>query len=230
MKKILPFLFIPALFSCSVNKMTREPASRISGFNFSQTSQVMATYALLPRGTNPEAGYAAYGFVLSPSSGQESRDKLAQLCYRMTENLNPDTDTDFPLPSRVPTYWLVRQQTESHSFCSTAIPDYDYERARDLTSAAGLKGSGPFLVAWQIPFNSQNQLEIDLGALTPEQMGDVVEWWKDKVVQSPSTWQEGYNFEILRWKLVAFINTRSDGILKAFTFIQDGQSIQLAAR
>ncbi|KHT60903.1 hypothetical protein RJ45_22945 [Photobacterium gaetbulicola] len=192
------------------------------------------TYDILPRGELPGDGHAAYGYVIARSSHPRDVETLRALCLAMSFVLNPDSGSGLPAVFRVPTYWPTVGPAGNGGFCGTAVENYDFSWGRDAAQLLGMGGHGPYLVAWESPFEEvtplSNKVVIDLGRLNDSQMAEVVSWWQDKAARSPLLWNDGIDFERFRLELNALIDTYGEGILKAFELFSGGSSIAVAAR
>ena len=217
-------------FSIASTKHIRSARMLPSGI---LTVRKSVTYDILPKGMQPNEGHAAYGYVIAKSSEPDELEKLNSLCLSMTQEYNLDGRSSRQERFRIPTYWPTIIDVRDSTFCNIAINNYDFAWGRDAIAKLDVVNRGPYLVAWEVPFDkvdsSSNRILIDLSRLNNDQMTDVVLWWEQKVAKNPLRWNSGIDTEFYRLEINAFIDTYGEGILAAFKLFSDGKSIAIAA-
>ena len=187
--------------------------------------------AYLKSGDIPPAGIGAYGvfaFHAKPTEPEMARYTMA--CQAFIAALAPQAT----LPSSVSTHdqmltiWPLDDPTAPEALadrCDYLLTHYDLFGAdtaiRDATVQGGkFDGEGPFLIGWS-PSDTRGVpgklvMVYDMsGYNSPDRFNYGFRFWKQKIVDHPELFRQGWNFEQMRLAIRDFANQYGAGILEA---------------
>ena len=179
----------------------------------------------------PPAGIGAYGvfaFHAKPTEPEMARYTMA--CQAFLAALAPQAS----LPASVSTHdqmltiWPLDDPTAPEALadrCDYLLTHYDLFAAdtaiRDATVQGGkFGGEGPFLIGWS-PSDTRGisgklVMVYDMsGYNSPDRFNYGFRFWKEKIVDHPEVFRQGWNFEQMRLAIRDFANQYGSGILQA---------------
>ena len=183
----------------------------------------------------PPADVGAYGVVVLQSKATAaSRAKLLMVCQSFIAHF-PRSETlpqAVPITDRMITIWPVDNPESDKARsddCDFAIDHYDLFAAESAIADAQhqharFDGTGPFLVGWS-PSNARGKpdqlvLVINMSAdNTQKSIDNHFLFWKNKIVQNPSLWRNGFSVEGIRLAIHDFADQYGKDMVDAIKLI-----------
>jgi hypothetical protein len=170
----------------------------------------------------PPAGVGAYGVVsLQSKATEETNARLIRICKAYVAHfpLRSSLPSSVALGDQMVTVWPVTDPTHAalkRDDCRFAVDNYDLYAGQAAISDARrqrgkVDGEGPFLIGWS-PSDSRGRpdrlvLVVDLSEANSQASIDhAFRFWKQKVVDDPAMWRQGFSMERLRLSLRDFID------------------------
>jgi hypothetical protein len=179
----------------------------------------------------PEAG--AYGIVIFHSRPTPaSKAKLTMVCNSFVAFFPRSETSDVPISDLMITIWPLDNPDAAEAKaddCDFVLSHYDLNASESaindaLKQHASFDGEGPFLIGWS-PSNTRGipdklVLEVDMsGDNTQEMIDNKFAWWKNKIVEDPSLWRNGWS-ENVRLAIKEFSERYGDEMIKAFKLVK----------
>jgi hypothetical protein len=192
--RLLPLLLtVVVLFpGCAKRSVDNAPAS------YSPTP----TRSWLFKDQSPEDGLGAYGYLIftkRPSANDKAR--YLHACDSYLRTLEPSTAyRKYSKDSLMVTHWLLSVNSADitdFSNCQMLVDSYDFARATPIAKSANRLGSqGPILVAWATSYTSDlpvsSAMVFDLSQFAEDDFDRAFSIWKERIVQDPSVWNNGF--------------------------------------
>jgi hypothetical protein len=179
----------------------------------------------------PEAG--AYGIVIFHSRPTPaSKAKLTMVCNSFVAFFPRSETSDVPISDLMITIWPLDNPDAAEAKaddCDFVLSHYDLNASESaindaLKQHASFDGEGPFLIGWS-PSNTRGipdklVLEVDMsGDNNQEMIDNKFAWWKNKIVEDPSLWRNGWS-ENVRLAIKEFSERYGDEMIKAFKLVK----------
>jgi hypothetical protein len=181
----------------------------------------------------PPSGIAAYGVVAfrgRPTSA--TRARLLMACNSFQSYLDPEVSLSGVVApnSMMVTIWPLHHPeavSADNANCDTLIDDYDLFGADAAIADAERQNAkfgddGPFLIGWS-PSSTRGQpdklvLVMDMSHLNSQDSFDrEFIAWKQKIIEDPSRWRNGFSLEDLRLAVRDFLDDYGQPIMTAFS-------------
>jgi len=181
----------------------------------------------------PVAG--AYGLVVFHSRPTSAtRSKLLMVCKAFVAFFPRNETTTVPPKDQMITVWPLDNpyaQQAQNDDCEFAIDRYDLNASEAAISDAQLQhanfdGEGPYLVGWS-PSKARSVpdalvLVMDMSADNSQaQINAKFLFWKNKIVEDPSAWRDGFSIERVRLAIHNFADQYGQAMLDAIKLIGD---------
>jgi len=195
-------------------------------------SELVPVRAYLEGKNIPPPGVAAYGVLAlrgRPTSSSQAR--LLMACEAFKAYLESQVSLSGVLQpqSLMVTVWPLHHPeavTPGHEDCKALLSDYDlYGADTAIADAerqnAHFDGDGPYLIGWS-PSTTRGQpgklvLVMDMSKLESQDSFDhVFMAWKEKVVENPNLWRNGFTVEYARLEIRDFLDHYGKEIVAAF--------------
>jgi hypothetical protein len=167
----------------------------------------------------PDAG--AYGLVVfhSRPTSAASREKLKTVCTAFVHFFPPAELATVPADDQMITVWPIDNpdsREAKEDSCDNALDHYDLIASEQaITDAekqhANFDGAGPYLVGWS-PSKMRGVpdalvLVVDMSADNNQDDVDAkFLFWKNKIVQDPAAWRNGFSVERVRVAILNFVD------------------------
>ena len=185
----------------------------------------------------PPKGAGAYGLVAlhaRPTSATAARLMLACTAFVSSLERQADLPSSVAVGDQMLTIWPLDDPSAPEAKadkCQFLLEHYDiYSADAAMKDAAKQKadfrGRGPFLIGWS-PSDTRGKpdklvLVIDMSAYTTQaDFEHAFRQWKDKIVQDPQLWRQGWSLENLRLVIRDFADRYGHDILFA-AHLSDG--------
>lgn len=181
-----------------------------------------AVRALILPDEMPPSGVAAYGMVAFPALPLAGdRPRFGFVCDAYLSTLvSTEAARDVPRDQQMITFWPVTAHPEGADDpeCGAMIDRYDLKAGLDAIRDADTgrqqfaSRRGPFLIAWS-PTASRALpdaviLVIDMSNLeSAESFQETFKAWRQKIVDDPKFWQNGFSLEAVRLALRDALDT-----------------------
>lgn len=231
---LVALMTMSLIYSCAMQKMSLDIRLTVSDFLFQDEDEAgefgLYSYFLLPRKPANNAEIARYKMFL-----QSFRTILTYEEYTAYDKLNT-----LPKDKINITYWpLSIESTADSSFAyrirndvlpdSIYIDNYDYARAKMiLMNIPDLKGNGPFIVSYGYPlsrsgqeFSKKEMLIMDLSRIDDSLFIDIVDRFQKKVTENPNTWQDKFDWELIRINFYSALKIHAQPVIYAATWVKD---------
>jgi hypothetical protein len=185
----------------------------------------------------PPVGAGAYGLVVFHSKPTSAnRSKLMMVCRSFVAFFPRNETATVPLQDQMITVWpldnpAARQAKKDD--CDYAIDHHDLIASESAISDAQLQranfdGEGPYLVGWS-PSKARGVpdalvLVVDMSADNSQaQIDQKFLFWKNKIVEDPSAWRNGFSIERVRVAIRLFADQYGQAMLDAIKLIGDNK-------
>ena len=180
----------------------------------------------------PPPGVGAYGLVgVHSRPTPANRAKLLMVCKSFVAYFPRSEEASAPLSDQMVTIWPVVHADApeiQRDDCDYAIDHYDLVASESAISDAtvqhgNFRGEGPFLVGWS-PSNARGVagalvLVIDMSSKnTQAEIDHAFQFWKNEIVEDPSTWRNGWSVERIRVSLQLFADTYGPAMMDSVKF------------
>jgi len=181
----------------------------------------------------PPAEAGAYGLVVFHSKPTAaSRTKLKMVCAAFVAFFPRNETATVPIEDQMITVWPLENPDANEAKqddCDYALNHYDLIAAEQAISDAQLQhvnfdGAGPYLVGWS-PSKTRGVpdalvLVMDMSADNSQAEIDAkFLFWKNKIVQNPSAWRDGFSIERVRVAIHNFADQYGQAMLDAIKLV-----------
>lgn len=198
-----------------------------------RTKPLQPVRAFLRAKDIPPAGAGAYGVVVfhsRPTSANRSRLKM--VCNSFVAFFPRSEAATVPLKDQMITVWPLDNPDAAEAMkddCDYAIDHYDLIASDDAIrdarrQRATFEGEGPYLVGWS-PSRARGVpdalvLVMDMSADNSQaQIDQKFLFWKNKIVEDPSAWRDGFSIERVRVAIRIFADQYGQSMLDAIKLI-----------
>jgi hypothetical protein len=183
----------------------------------------------------PPVGAGAYGVIVFHSKPTSAnRSKLKMVCNSFVAFFPRNENATAPLKDQMITVWPLDNPDAAEAKkddCDYAMDHYDLiaseEAIRDAQRQhANFDGEGPYLVGWS-PSKARGVadalvLVMDMSSDNSQaQIDQKFLFWKNKIVEDPSAWRDGFSIERFRVALRIFADQYGQSMLDAIKLIGD---------
>lgn len=181
----------------------------------------------------PPSGSGAYGLVvLNSKPTPASRDKFMMVCRSFVAFFPRSQDSSVPVKDQMITVWPLDDPDSPQARaddCDHVLDHYDLIASEDAISdaqkqQARFDGEGPYLVGWS-PSRARGipdalVLVVDMSAdNTQAEIDNKFRFWKNKIVEDPSLWRNGWSTEAIRVAIHNFADQYGAAMLDAVKLI-----------
>lgn len=217
--------------------------------NTAQSEEIRITFRdYLLRDKNEEDGYGLFSYVLlSRIPGDEKEMERYLFMHKAFRALHNYIEQESLLADSILTkkninitYWPMQVKfNDNQSFRDSLeslqeldqffIKNYDYTRADlILKKFKGIKSPGPFIVSYYYPLSKTPQnpdktelLLIDFSRIDNDQFANVFDYFQRKVVDDPKTWQQKFDWELIKIHFLSALNLHGKPVLYAVKWVTD---------
>jgi hypothetical protein len=207
---------------------TKDEESRIKETESSR--ELVPVRAYLKSSEIPPKSIGAYGVVAfraRPTSASRSRLLMVCAAYVASIPTQKSVPGSVSISDQMLTIWPLDEPSSPEAAkddCNFAIDHYDLYGGESAIADAGENikpdADGPFLIGWS-PSNTRGVkdkvvLVIDMSPFDSQDSFDqTFQFWKQKIVEDPSLWRNGFSIEAVRLAVRDFADNYGDTILKA---------------
>jgi hypothetical protein len=185
----------------------------------------------------PPAGAGAYGLVVFQSRPTPaSRAKFIMVCRAFVAFFPRNETSSVPVKDQMITVWPLDNPDAKQAIkddCDYVLDHYDLVASeaaiRDAQKQhANFEGEGPYLVGWS-PSKARELpdalvLVVDMSAdNTQADIDNKFRFWKNKIVEDPSLWRNGWSVEAVRVAIHNFADEYGQAMLDAIKLIGGDQ-------
>lgn len=183
----------------------------------------------------PPVGAGAYGLIVFHSKPTPAnRPKLKMVCKSFVAFFPRNETSTVPLKDQMITVWPLDNPATKQAKkddCDYAVDHYDLIASESAISDAQLQhaafdGEGPYLVGWS-PSKARGVpdalvLVVDMSADNSQvEIDNKFLFWKQKIVEDPSAWRNGFSSERIRVAIRIFADKYGQAMLDAIKLIGD---------
>jgi hypothetical protein len=198
-----------------------------------ETAPLQPVRAYLRARDIPPSGAGAYGLVvLNSRPTPASRAKFMMVCRSFVAFFPRSQDSSVPVNDQMITVWPLddpESQQARADDCDHVLDHYDLIASEDAIRDAQKQrvrfdGEGPYLVGWS-PSRARGipdalVLVVDMSAdNTQADIDNKFRFWKDKIVEDPSLWRNGWSAEAIRVAIHNFADQYGQAMLDAIKLI-----------
>jgi hypothetical protein len=181
----------------------------------------------------PPSGSGAYGLVvLNSRPTPASRAKFMMVCRSFVAFFPRSEESSVPVRDQMITVWPLddpESQQARADDCDHVLDHYDLIASEDAIrdaqkQRARFDGEGPYLVGWS-PSRARGipdalVLVVDMSAdNTQAEIDNKFRFWKNKIVEDPSLWRNGWSAEAIRVAIHNFADQYGQAMLDAIKLI-----------
>jgi hypothetical protein len=198
-----------------------------------ETAPLQPVRAYLRARDIPPSGAGAYGLVvLNARPTPASRAKLIMVCRSFVAFFPRSQDSNVPVKDQMITVWPLddpESQQARADDCDHVLDHYDLIASEDAIRDAQKQrvrfdGEGPYLVGWS-PSRARGipdalVLVVDMSAdNTQADIDNKFRFWKNKIVEDPALWRNGWSVEGIRVAIHNFADQYGQAMLDAIKLI-----------
>jgi hypothetical protein len=181
----------------------------------------------------PPSGAGAYGLVVLQSRPTPAnRAKFLMVCRSFVAFFPRSSESSVPVRDQMITVWPLddpQSQQARADDCDYVLDHYDLVASEEAIRDAEKQhirfaGEGPYLVGWS-PSRTRDipdslVLFVDMSAdNTQADIDNKFRFWKDKIVEDPSLWRNGWSVEGIRVAIHNFADQYGQAMLDAVKLI-----------
>jgi hypothetical protein len=187
----------------------------------------------------PPVGAGAYGLVVFHSKPTAAnRKKLKMVCDAFVAFFPPAEKATVPLEDQMITVWPLDNpdaKEAKEDNCDYALDHYDLIAAGQAVSDAqrqhaNFDDAGPYLVGWS-PSKTRRipdalVLVMDMSADNSQAEIDAkFLFWKNKIVQDPAAWRDGFSIERVRVAIHNFVDQYGQAMVDTIKLIGNDKKL-----
>jgi hypothetical protein len=215
---------------------TIEPSGRSPGIaagSASGATPLQPVRAYLRARDIPPSAAGAYGLVVLQSRPTAaSRAKFMMVCRSFVAFFPRSEESSVPVKDQMITVWPLDDPESKQARaddCDHVLDHYDLIASEDAIrdaqkQHARFDGEGPYLVGWS-PSKARGipdalVLVVDMSAdNTQADIDNKFRFWKNKIVEDPSLWRNGWSAEAIRAAIHNFADQYGQAMLDAIKLI-----------
>lgn len=243
-------IILIALFALSIPNLMRSRAPNYPDYGPKESPEpikiTVRDYLLRGEDENPNNGLFSYILLSKKPITQKEIDRYIALhiAYRSLHGAKEYekmvADSLLSIKNINVTYWLTNLQANNNLNLKDSlesleatdkffVENYDYFRADlILNEIKGIKTPGPFIVSYHYPltklpeeFEKDELLLIDLSRVDQGQFASILDYFQSKVLDDPLTWQNNFEWEVIRIHVYSALMLHGEPILYAAKWVGD---------